>query len=51
MNGVNGLLLEELNPAQAHAIKGHRLIKVTLQMTDGARLNLTLGRIFATRNL
>ena len=51
MNGVNGLLLEELNPAQAHTNKGHRLIKVTLQMTDGARLNLTLGRIFATRNL
>lgn len=51
MNGLNGLLIEELNPSQAHINKGQRLFKVKLQMTDGAKLNLDLERTFATRNL
>jgi len=50
MNGVNGLFIEELNPIQAYANNGQRLFKVTLQMTDGVRLNLDLERTFSTRN-
>lgn len=50
MNGVNSLFIEELNGAQAHAVKGQRLFRVTLQMTDGAKLNLELERTFSTRN-
>lgn len=51
MNGVNGLLIEELNPTKANTNMVQRLFKVTLQMTDGAKLNLDLERTFATRNL
>jgi len=51
MNGVNGLFIEELNNPQAQAIRGQRLFKVKLQMTDGAKLNLELERTFSTRNL
>ena len=51
MNGVNGLLIEELNPLQANTSGIQRLFKVTLQMTDGARLNFNLERTFTTRNL
>lgn len=51
MNGVNGLLIEELNPTQDNTNMVQRLFKVTLQMTDGAKLNLDLERTFATRNL
>jgi len=50
MNGVNGLFIEEITPTQAYANKGQRLFKVTLQMTDGVKLNLDLERTFATRN-
>jgi hypothetical protein len=50
MNGVNSLFIEELNGAQAQAVKGQRLFRVTLQMTDGAKLNLDLERTFSTRN-
>jgi hypothetical protein len=50
MNGVNGLLIEELNSPQAEAMQGQRLFKVKLQMTDGANLNLDLERTFGTRN-
>ena len=50
MNGVNGLLIEEVNSSEAPPIKGQRLLKVKLQMTDGAKLNLDLERIFSTRN-
>jgi hypothetical protein len=50
MNGVNSLFIEELNGAQAQALKGQRLFRVTLQMTDGAKLNLDLERTFSTRN-
>ena len=51
MNGVNGLWIEEINNPRAQAIKGSRLFKVKLQMTDGAKLNIELERIFSTRNL
>jgi hypothetical protein len=50
MNGVNGLHIEELNTCPSKSIKGQRLFKVTLKMTDGARMNLDLERTFATRN-
>jgi hypothetical protein len=50
MNGMNSLFIEELNGAQAQALKGQRLFRVTLQMTDGAKLNLDLERTFSTRN-
>ena len=51
MNGVNGLSIEEINHAQAQTLKGQRLFKVKLQMTDGAKLNIDLERTFSTRNL
>jgi hypothetical protein len=51
MNGVKGLWIDELSTPQAHSINGQRLFKVRLQMTDGAKLNLELERIFSTRNL
>lgn len=55
MNGVNGLFIEEQNAdqSQRHApyYKGQRLLKVKLEMTDGAGLNLELERTFSTRNL
>jgi len=51
MNGVNGLFIEEINNLQAQSLKGPRLFKVKLQMTDGAELNIELERAFSTRNL
>ncbi len=51
MNGVNQLLIEEVNNAQTQSDKGQRLFKVRLQMTDGAKLNIDLERTFSTRNL
>ena len=51
MNGVNGLLIEELSSSQAQPSSASRLFKIKLQMTDGAKLNLDLERTFATRNL
>ena len=51
MNGVNSLLIEELNRPQAQQSAGSRLLKVRLQMTDGAKLTLDLERTFSTRNL
>ena len=51
MNGVNRLFIEELNAAQTESMKGRRLFKIKLQMTDGAKLNVDLERTFATRNL
>lgn len=62
MNGVNQLLIEEVNAAQAQirqaqpkerqeGQEGQRLLKVKLKMTDGARLHLDLERTFSTRNL
>jgi len=51
MNGVNGLFIEEVNNAQAQSLKGQRLFKVKLAMTDGSKINVNLERIFSTRNL
>ena len=51
MNGINGLWIEERNDHPAHLIQGQRLFKVSLQMTDGAQLNIELERMFSTRNL
>jgi hypothetical protein len=50
MNGINRLVIDEINNPQAQALKGQRLFKVKLQMTDGAKLNLELERTFSTRN-
>jgi hypothetical protein len=50
MNGVNGMLIEELDASKSQPIKGQRLFKVRLKMTDGVNLNLDLERTFATRN-
>ncbi|QWE08908.1 hypothetical protein [Polynucleobacter ibericus] len=50
MNGVNGLFIEEINSSQSQAVKGPRLFKVKLQMTDGTKLNIELERMFSTRN-
>jgi type II secretory pathway component PulJ len=49
MNGVNSLLIEEL--AISDKSSTQKLFKVSLQMTDGASLNIGLERIFSTRNL
>ena len=49
MNGVDVLLIEELTIQDKGAPQ--KLFKVTLQMTDGALLNIGLERIFSTRNL
>lgn len=62
MNGVNQLLIEEVNATQAQTRQaqpkerqegqeGQRLLKVKLKMTDGASLHLDLERTFSTRNL
>jgi hypothetical protein len=49
MNGVNALLVEELTIQDKATAQ--KLFKVSLQMTDGASLNIDLERIFSTRNL
>ncbi|MBU3616682.1 hypothetical protein [Polynucleobacter sp. JS-Polo-80-F4] len=51
MNGINGLFIEELTTPRDQSIRGQRLFKIKLQMTDGAKLNIDLERTFATRNL
>jgi hypothetical protein len=49
MNGVNYLAIEEIvSPEKSLTQKRY---KVSLQMTDGAILNLDLERTFSTRNL
>ena len=50
MNGVNGLMIEEIIGSQASYALGQRLFQVKLQMTDGAKLTLNLERSFSTRN-
>ena len=50
MNGVNGLMIEEVIGSQATSAIGQRLFKVKLQMTDGTKLNMDLERTFSTRN-
>ena len=49
MNGVNYLAIEET--ARLEKVPIQKLYKVSLQMTDGALLNLDLERTFGTRNL
>ena len=49
MNGVNSLLIEELTISDKSSAQ--KLFKVSLQMTDGASLNIGLERTFSTRNL
>ena len=51
MNGINGLIIDELTAPQSHSVRGQRLFRIKLQMTDGAKLSVDLGRTFATRNL
>ncbi len=51
MNGVNGLFIEEVNSSQSLSMKGQRLFKVKLQMTDGAKISVDIERTFSTRNL
>ena len=48
MNGVNSLVIDELNPHVSHS---QRTFKVQLNMTDGASIHRTFERIFTTRNL
>lgn len=50
MNGVNGLFIEESGGLNHQTESGQKLFEVTLLMTDGAHLNMTLKRSFATRN-
>ncbi|QWD72671.1 hypothetical protein [Polynucleobacter sp. UB-Raua-W9] len=49
MNSVNHLWIEEL--AASEKAQAQKLFKVSLQMTDGALLNIDLERTFSTRNL
>jgi hypothetical protein len=49
MNGVNSLLIEELTISDKSSTQ--KLFNVSLQMTDGASLNIGLERTFSTRNL
>jgi len=49
INGVNYLVIDEI--ATPEKTSTQKLYKVSLQMTDGALLNLDLERTFSTRNL
>jgi hypothetical protein len=49
MNGVNYLAIEEITSSEKSPTQ--KLYKVSLQMTDGALLNIELERTFGTRNL
>jgi len=49
MNGVNFLTVEEIHHAERAATQ--KIFKISLQMTDGAQLNIDLERTFSTRNL
>jgi hypothetical protein len=49
MNGVNYLRVEEIVTPEKSPTQ--KLYKVSLQMTDGALLNIGLERTFGTRNL
>lgn len=51
MNGINHLLIEEVQSPEAGGIGGQRVYRLRLQMTDGALLQMPLERTFATRNL
>jgi hypothetical protein len=49
MNGVNYLRVEEI--VAPEKLLTQKLYRVSLQMTDGASLNIGLERTFSTRNL
>jgi hypothetical protein len=51
MNGIHGLLIEDITPSNGGEHGPQKLYKVTLQMTDGRSLQLELQRTFSTRNL
>jgi hypothetical protein len=51
MNGIHGLLIEDITPSNGSEHGSQKLYKVTLQMTDGRSLQLELQRTFSTRNL
>jgi hypothetical protein len=48
MNGVNSLVIYELNPHVGHS---QRAFQVQLNMTDGGSIHRTFERTFTTRNL
>jgi len=50
MNGVDSLFIEEFQVPHGQAESNQSLFEVTLQMTDGAQLNITFKRTIATRN-
>lgn len=51
MNGVNHLIIEEVQNPRSLGSMGQRAYRLRLQMTDGAMLQIPLERTFATRNL
>jgi hypothetical protein len=51
MNGIHGLLIEDITPSNGGEHRPQKLYKITLQMTDGRSLKLELQRTFSTRNL
>ena len=54
MNGINHLFIEDMSSPQRVSGIGNRaprLYKISLQMTDGALINIDFERTFATRNM
>ncbi len=54
MYGINHLFVEEISPPKkvgGISDRAPRLYKISLQMTDGALINVDFERTFATRNL
>ena len=54
MNGINHLFVEDISSSQrTNGIgdRAPRLYKISLQMTDGALINIDFERTFATRNM
>ena len=54
MNGINHMFVEDMSsPQRAGGIgdRAPRLYKISLQMTDGALINIDFERTFATRNM
>ena len=54
MNGINHLFVEDMSsPKRADGMgdRAPRLYKISLQMTDGALINVDFERTFATRNM
>ena len=54
MNGINHMFVEDMSsPQRADGVgdRAPRLYKISLQMTDGALINIDFERTFATRNM